>query len=80
MEEYDIADQKTMGFGSDGASVMAGEIGGVSALLKKDNPFCIFVHCVCHRLNLAVLQACKDNQHMATLQEILSGIYNYVQG
>ena len=59
---------------------MAGEMGGVGALLKKDNPFCIFVHCVSHRLNLAVLQACKNNQHMATLQEILRGIYNYVNG
>lgn len=47
MEQYGIPDQKIVGFGSDGASVMAGDMGGVSALLK-DNPFCIFVHCVCH--------------------------------
>ena len=80
MEQYDIPDQKIVGFGSDGASVMAGDMGGVSALLKKDNPFSIFVHCVCHRLHLAVSKACKNNQHMAMLQEILSGIYNYVQG
>ena len=74
MEEYDIADQKIVGFGSDGVSVIAGEMGGVSALLKKDNSFCIFVCCVCHRLDLAVSQACKSNQDMAMLQGILSGI------
>ena len=79
VEKYDISDRKIVGFGSDGASVMAGEMGGVSALLK-DNRFCIFVHCVCHRLHLAVSQAYKNNQHMVTLQEILSGVYNYVQG
>jgi hypothetical protein len=69
MEQYDILDQKIVGFGSDGASVMAGDMGGVSALLKKDNPFCIFVHCVCHRLHLTVSQACKNNKHMATLKK-----------
>ena len=32
---------KVMSFGSDGASIMTGRIGGVSTLLKKDNPFMI---------------------------------------
>ena len=33
------------------------EINGLNALITNDNPHTIFVHCVCHRLNLAVSQA-----------------------
>ena len=40
-------------FGSNGASVMASDIRGVNGMLKKRNPFLVFVHCVAHRLNLA---------------------------
>ena len=32
---------KVMCFGSDGASIMTGRVGGVSTLLKKENPFMI---------------------------------------
>ena len=38
-----------------GASVMASDLSGVNGLLTKDNPHLVFMHCVCHRLNLAVL-------------------------
>ena len=33
------------------------EINGFNALMTNDNPHTIFVHSVCHRLNLAVAQA-----------------------
>ena len=45
-----------VGLGSDGAAEMAGELNGLNALMKVDNPFTIIVHCVCHRLNLAAFQ------------------------
>lgn len=32
---------KVMSFGSDGTSIMTGRVGGVSTLLKKENPFMI---------------------------------------
>ena len=38
-----------------GVSVMASDLNGVNGLLTKDNPHLVFMHCVCHRLNLAVL-------------------------
>ena len=40
---------KLIGFGSDGASVMQGRKGGVTALLRKDQPLLQSVHCMSHR-------------------------------
>lgn len=59
LEEFGVQRRKVMSFGSDGASVMTGRENGVAARLKKDNPHTVTVHCICHRLALAVSQACK---------------------
>lgn len=40
--------QNLLSFASDGASVMVGKHNGVSALLKRENPRLINVHCICH--------------------------------
>ena len=46
-------EKKLVGFGCDGASVMVGKKGGVSAYLTRLQPSCITVHCFAHRLELA---------------------------
>ena len=51
---YKFNMRKVVGLGTDGASVMASDLNGVNGLLTKDNPDLGFMHCVCHRLNLAV--------------------------
>ena len=62
----------------DGAAVMTGEIKGVTGLARRANPFIICIHCVCHRLNLAVSHATKDISEMKTICSIISTIYSYV--
>ena len=54
--EYHFDMRKVVGLGSDGASVMASDLNGVNGLMKRDNPHIIFLHRVCHRLNLAQLR------------------------
>ena len=49
-------DLQIIGLGSDGAAAMASNLNGLNALMTNDNPYTVFVHCVCHRLNLAVSQ------------------------
>ena len=49
-------DLQIIGLGSDGAAAMASDLNGLNALMTNDNPYTVFVHCVCHRLNLAVSQ------------------------
>ena len=40
--------EKAVALGTDGAAVMVGEVGGVFALLKRDIPHLIKVHCIAH--------------------------------
>ena len=58
---------------------MTSELNGVNGLLRQQNPFLVFVHCVAHRLNLAVAQACSGIPEMATLQCVIAAVCNYVQ-
>ena len=66
------------GLGVDGASVMLSQQNGVAGLLQRSNPFCVVVHCVCHRLNLAVSQAVKIVTATNQLQLLLSTIYQHI--
>ncbi len=49
------------GLGSDGASVMAGIHTGVSTQMRHLQPTLVSVHCVAHRLALAVVQAASQS-------------------
>ena len=63
--------------GSDGASVMTGVSNGVIAKLRQDVPWLIGIHCVAHKLELAVLDGIKDVQYFAVLTEMLKGLYKH---
>lgn len=43
----------------DGASNMAGARSGCSAIIRQMAPLAIYQHCAAHRLNLAIVSACK---------------------
>ena len=43
----------------DGASVMNGVHGGVQRLIKNDHESAIYIHCMAHRLNLALVESTK---------------------
>ena len=43
----------------DGATNMAGAKSGCKSLILREAPKAIYVHCAAHRLNLAVVSACK---------------------
>src|SRR6218665_1344055 len=70
---------KVVGLGADGASVVASDLNGVNGLMKQLNPYCVFVHCVCHRLNLAVSQACKKIESLKVISTIVCTVYSFVQ-
>ena len=56
---------------SDGASVMVGKHNGVAALLKRENPRLINIHCICHRLALACGDSNNEVQYMLTIERLL---------
>ena len=61
--------------GSDGASIMT--VGGVSTLLKKENPFMINIHCMAHRLALSTSQAANQVEKMEKYRQLLTDLYYY---
>ena len=61
------------GLGSDGAAVMTGVKGGVSGLMKNENP----MHCLAHRLALCTSQAATDIPALKGYQQIITDIYYY---
>ena len=46
-----------IGMGFDGAATFSGKKSGVQARMKKHSPHALFVHCHCHQLQLACVQA-----------------------
>ncbi|XP_071793337.1 zinc finger protein 862-like [Asterias amurensis] len=79
LASYKVPIRKVVGLGTDGASAVASDINGLNGLITADNPYCIFVHCVCHRLNLAVSQASQKVKEMQALRMTIAAIYNFIQ-
>ncbi|XP_057755436.1 uncharacterized protein LOC130974584 [Arachis stenosperma] len=55
-----IVNNRLRGQGYDGASNMRGEWNGLQALFLKDCPFAYYIHCLAHRLQLALVSAAKE--------------------
>lgn len=53
-------DTSLTGANFDGASVMMGVTSGVKALLQKDFPAMVVIHCAAHKLELSVLDSAKS--------------------
>lgn len=62
----------------DGASVMLSQQNGVAGLHQRNVPFCVALHCVCHRMHLAICKAANSIQNVKTLQTIVSTIYQHI--
>ncbi|XP_025661868.1 uncharacterized protein [Arachis hypogaea] len=56
--KFDV--QNLRGQGYDRASNMRGEWNGLQALFLKDCPFAYYIHCLAHRLQLALVSATKE--------------------
>lgn len=56
---------------------MTGVKGGVSGLMKKENPMLVNVHCLAHRLALCTSQAATDIPALKGYQQIITDIYYY---
>ena len=67
------------GLGSDGASVMLGNRGGVSKLLREKAPFLVANHCIAHRLALACGQAANKVPYLKKFKDILNQLYQFYQ-
>ena len=72
-----IPKENCIGFGWDNVSVNMGEVTGLKALVKIDNPYVIVVGCVCHSLALCASNASKEIP--LEFDEFVRDVYNYIQ-
>ena len=69
--------EKTVGLGTDGASVMVGEEMGVAGLLRQEIPWLINVHCLSHILQLAAKDAAEKDAKMGDTYRLLKIINKF---
>ncbi len=70
--------EKTVAAGSDGASVNIGVNNSVATRILADgHEYIIIIHCVAHRLELAVLQSLRNYQPLKDVQDILLKIHKH---
>ena len=60
LSNYSLDIQNIRGQGYDGASNMRGERNGLQALILKDCSYAYYVHCLAHRLQLALVAAARE--------------------
>ncbi|XP_061347704.1 uncharacterized protein LOC133293184 [Gastrolobium bilobum] len=70
--------QNIRGQGYDGASNMRGEWNGLQALICIECPYAYYVHCLAHRLQLALVAASHEVKHVHQFFEKLNFIINIV--
>jgi hypothetical protein len=69
-----------VGFGFDGASVMAGHKGGVQAILRSTFQNAIYVHCHSHRLNLVLASVAWTSSDASTFFDTLNSLHTFMGG
>ena len=73
----DVMSRQLLGFCSDGASTMVGEINGVATQLRSKFPHLKTFHCMAHRLELAVKNAVDSVNHVSYFRDFLDGLYKH---
>ena len=78
--EKNIQLGRLIGMGFDGAVTFSGDKTGVQRRLKEFSPHALFVHCCCHGLQLASVQAANATpgiKHVYTTQMTLWKFFHY---
>jgi len=78
----DLMKKNLVGFASDGASVMTGRNNGLAKRFERftDRNFLYAIHCMAHRLHLAIRRALNGVQSVTNLEEVLKILHNFYYG
>ncbi|XP_068691032.1 zinc finger protein 862-like [Montipora foliosa] len=64
---------------TDGAGAMIGRHNGMAAIIKRDVPDLINIHCVCHRLALACADASKELSYIKKVEGLLLQVWKFYE-
>ena len=77
----ELNNQNLVATGFDGATNMSGSNAGLCTLIKQNmSPKSIYVHCYCHKLNLALESACQKIPAFQESIETAKTLYAYCEG
>ena len=77
LKKKDLQCSKLIGMGFDGAATFAGKKLGVQAGLKKHAPHSVFVHCHCHKLQLACVQSANSTEGIKNVYTTLTTLWKF---
>ena len=80
LSRYNLHIENIRGQEYDGASNMCGEWIGLQALFFKECPYAYYVHCIAHRLQLALVTAFRKVKVVYQFFDQLTSIINIVVG
>ena len=80
LSHYNLHIENIRGQGYDGVSNMRGEWNGLQAFFLKDCPYAYYVHCMAHRLQLALVIASREVKDVYQFFDHLVNIINIVVG
>jgi Domain of unknown function (DUF4371)/hAT family C-terminal dimerisation region/OTU-like cysteine protease len=72
LQKLKLQDVPIVGQSYDGAAVMSGHVSGVQTRMRVDNPVAMYFHCLAHKLNLVLVEACRVNR-------IALGFFNTIE-
>ena len=64
---------------TDGAGAMIGRHNGMAAIIKREVPDLINIHCVCHRLVLACADASKELNYIKKVEGLLLQVWKFYE-
>ena len=77
LKEKNLQVSKIIGMGFDGASTLSGKKTGVETRIKKLAPHALFVHCHCHLLQLACVQAANSTNGIKHVYVTLTALWKF---
>ncbi|KAK9993339.1 hypothetical protein SO802_023042 [Lithocarpus litseifolius] len=80
LSRYNLHIENIRSQGYDGASNMRGEWNGLQALFLKECLYAYYVHCMAHRLQLALVKASREVKVVHQFFDYLTNIINIVVG
>jgi hypothetical protein len=69
--------EKLVAMGTDGAAVNTGCNTGLVVQMREEVPWLTGIWCVAHKLELALLDAIKEEQFLLDMKDLLKGLYKH---
>ena len=77
LKKKDLQCSKLKGKDYDGAATFDGKKSGVQARLKKHAPHSVFIHCHCHKLQLACVQSANSTEGIKHVYTTLTTLWKF---